>query len=275
MTFSISKSFNAFVLAGAVALAAPFAASASSGELRLERAPVNVDNYASLQSGARTFVNQCLNCHSAASMRYSKLSEIGLTEAQIKDNLLFAGDRVGELMVAALPKKDAKESFGAVPPDLSVVARARGADWLYTYMRAFYRDPNTVTGWNNLAFPGVAMPHVLWTLQGQPVLETREFEDHAKAEAALIASRTFAVLEEHGAGKEKRYLVKTAKLDKPGSQDAVQYEATVRDLVNFLVWMGEPAQSGRKTIGMVVLLVLSLLIGISWMLKRNFWKDVH
>ena len=139
MTFAISKSFNAVVLAGALALAAPLAAHASSGEMRLERAPVNVDNYASLQAGARTFVNQCLNCHSAASMRYSKLTEIGLTEAQIKDNLLFAGDRVGELMVAAMPKKDGKEAFGAVPPDLSVVARARRGLALHLHARLLPR----------------------------------------------------------------------------------------------------------------------------------------
>ena len=147
-------------------------AQASSEGIAWDKAPINVNDNASLQNGAKLFVNYCLNCHSAAFMRYNRMTEIGLTPEQIKENLLFAADKVGDTMQASINPKQAKDLFGAAPPDLSVIARSRagtggsGADYLYTYLRSYYRDDTTTTGWNNLAFPSVAMPHVLWELQG-------------------------------------------------------------------------------------------------------------
>jgi ubiquinol-cytochrome c reductase cytochrome c1 subunit len=169
-----------------VLLSAPLLAFASGAELHLDKAPDHSRDYAALQSGAQIFVNYCLNCHSASYMRYNRLRDIGLTEAQIRENLMFAAEKVGEPMTIAMQRADAKTWFGAPPPDLTVIARARatdfgsGADWLYTYLRSFYRDDERPTGWNNVVFANVGMPHVLWELQGvrEPVFETREAHEH-------------------------------------------------------------------------------------------------
>ena len=185
-------------------------------------------------------------------MRYNRLMDLGLTEQQIKDNLLFTGEKVGDPMHIAASKKDQREWFGVAPPDLSVIARSRGVDWLYTYMRSFYRDPAGVTGWNNLAFPNVAMPHVLWQLQGTQVLKS-EIEDRGGHEV------------------EHRKLV----LQSPGILSPLEYDKLARDLVNYLSYMGEPAKARRVQIGIVVLFFLSLLLVLSWLLKTEYWKDVH
>jgi ubiquinol-cytochrome c reductase cytochrome c1 subunit len=208
---------------------------------RLDRSPHDTRDLVSLQAGARTYVNYCLGCHSVQYMRYSSLTEIGIPEAQVKEYLLFTADKVGEPIKAPLDAKAGKAWFGVNPPDLSVIARVRGADWLYTYLRAFYRDPNTVTGWNNAVFPNVAMPHALWTLQG-----------------------------ERGLDPKSHKLTEISK----GAQSATEYDATVRDLVNFLVYASEPAQSRRKTIGIVVLFVLGVLFIFAYLLKQEFWRDV-
>jgi len=241
----------------------------------LDHMSVDVRDEASLQSGARTFVNYCLSCHSASMMRYNRLQDIGLTEEQIKDNLLFATDKVGDLMNVSMSRTDAKTWFGAAPPDLSVIARTRGADWLYTYLRSFYRDSGTPTGWNNLLFERVAMPHVLWTLQGQQALEVKEFKTEDEAQAAKLQSRSFSVLGERGEGSARRYLLTTTRVETPGQLNPVQYDAVVHDLVNFLVWMGEPAQETRKAIGIVVLLFLGVLLVLTWAVYKSYWKDVH
>ena len=149
-----------------------------------------------------------------------------------------------------------------------------GADWLYTYLRSFYRDPSTITGWNNLVFERVAMPHVLWTLQGQPMLEVREFKSEHEAEAAKLQSRSFSVLAEEGEGEARRYLLKSVKVESAGAMTTAQYDGMVRDLVAFLTWMGEPAQTLRQQIGIIVLLVLGVLIVLSWLLYKAFWKNV-
>jgi ubiquinol-cytochrome c reductase cytochrome c1 subunit len=232
-------------------LVAATSVQASEAGYRLDRAPIEPTNLVSLQSGARTFVNYCLNCHGAQYMRYNRLTELGLTEAQIRDNLVLTDAKVGDTMKVALGAKDGKAMFGAAPPDLSVVGRSRGADWLYTYLRTFYRDPKSPTGWNNAAFPQVAMPHALWTLQGERALDIVPAKD------------------EHGAPEYKwRQL-------SPGSQDTVQYDTTVRDLVNFLVYIGEPAAASRRQIGIVALFVLGILFIFAYALKKEFWKDVH
>lgn len=253
----------------------PSAAGAAGAALALERSPHDVQDMASLQAGARNFVNYCLNCHSMSLVRYNRLRDIGLTEEQIRDNLLFTADKVGETMNIAMSRKDAKEWFGAAPPDLSVTARARGADWLYTYLRNFYRDPATATGWNNLVFDRVGMPHVLWTLSGQTALDVKEFRTAGEAEAARLQARGFARVEETGDGAGKRWQMKSVKTGSPGSLSPAGYDEFVRDTVNFMAWAAEPVQTERKRIGIVVLFFLGLMILLAWMLKKEFWKDVH
>lgn len=230
----------------------PALAFASEAGYRLDRSPHNPNDVVSLQAGARTFVNYCLNCHGAQFMRYNRLHDIGLNEAQIRDNLMFAADKVGETMRVGLTTKDGKDWFGVAPPDLSVVGRSRGADWLYTYLRTFYRDPKTPSGWNNAVFPNAAMPHALWTLQGERSLEMVTLADKA-GHVALEYKWTQVA---------------------PGTQSTVQYDATVRDLVNFLVYVGEPAGLHRKAIGIIVLFVLGIVFIFAYLLKREFWKDV-
>jgi ubiquinol-cytochrome c reductase cytochrome c1 subunit len=225
----------------AIALLSPIAAWAAEAGYRLDRSPHDPIDLVSLQAGARTFVNYCIGCHGAQYMRYNRLTEIGLNEAQIRDNLLFTADKVGETMKTTLTTKEGKQWFGVPPPDLSVVSRSRGADWLYSYLRTFYRDPKTATGWNNAVFPNVAMPHALWTLQGERGYEAKEG--------------------------------KWVELSK-GALSPTDYDATVRDLVNFLAYVGEPAAVKRKPIGIVVLFVLMILFIFAYLLKREYWKDV-
>ncbi|WP_309626632.1 cytochrome c1 [Methylibium sp.] len=214
-----------------------------------------------LQNGARLFVNYCLNCHAASYMRYNRLRDIGLTEAQIKQNLLFATDRVGDTMKVALDPRHAKEWFGAQPPDLSVIARSRagaggsGADYLYTYLRSYYRDDTTLTGWNNLVFPHVGMPNVLWELQGQRSARFVEMKDA------------------HDPGKSVHRFAGFEQIT-PGKLSAHAYDEAVGDLVAYLQWMGEPTQNQRLRIGVWVLLFLALFTVISWRLNAAYWKDV-
>ena len=225
-----------------IVLLFPFVALAVSGGYRLDKSPHDPRDVVSLQAGARTYVNYCLGCHGLQFMRYRGFTDIGLNEAQIREHLLFTADKVGEPIKAVQDPKEAKAWFGVAPPDLSVVARSRGADWLYTYLRTFYRDPKTVTGWNNAVFRNVAMPHALWSLQG-----------------------------ERGWDEKERRLTEISK----GSLSPTQYDATVRDLVNFLVHVGEPAAVSRKAIGIAVLFVLlGVLFPLTYWLKKEFWKDV-
>lgn len=230
-----------------LALCMPVATMANEG-VHLDRAPVNLSDQASLQRGAKIFVNYCLNCHSAAYMRYNRLRDIGLSDEQIKQNLLLAGEKVGDLMTVAMDAKEAKTWFGATPPDLTVVARSRGADWLYTYLRGFYRDTTRPTGWNNTVFDKVGMPHVLYELQGEQSLKV-----------------------EAGAEGERHALV----LDKPGKLKPAEYDALVGDLVNYLVFMGEPAHGKRAHLGWFVLAFLGVFLVLAVLLKKEFWKDVH
>jgi ubiquinol-cytochrome c reductase cytochrome c1 subunit len=260
------------------ALAAPLCLAAEE-EVRLDDAPIDPRDVASLQAGARTFVNYCLNCHAAGMMRYHKLLEIGLSEQQIKDNLLFTADKVGELMNVALTRRDAKDWLGTVPPDLSVIARARGPDWLYTYLRSFYRDPESATGWNNMVYDRVAMPHVLWMLSGQQVQVQLKFKSLEQAEAVGRQQKNAWKIDEltpEQAGKDgDRFILKTIRTEIPGSLPQLEYDLLVRDLVNFMTWMAEPNQLERKQVGYVVLLVLLVLLVLAYLLYKEFWKDVH
>ncbi|MBX3658385.1 MAG: cytochrome c1 [Ramlibacter sp.] len=233
-------------------------AHANEGGMAWDKAPNKTNDLAALQNGAKLFVNYCLSCHSAAFMRYNRLTDIGLTEQQIKDNLLFTTDKVGETMKAAIDPKQAKAWFGGNPPDLTLIARSRaghggtGADYLYTYLRTYYRDPTKATGWNNLVFPNVGMPHVLWELQGerQPVFE--ETMEHGHEVKAFKGWQQVSA----------------------GTMTALQYDEAVGDLVGYLQWMGEPAQGTRVRVGVWVLLFLGLFTVIAWRLNAAFWKDV-
>ncbi len=233
-------------------------ALASEGGIAWDKAPYKNNDMPALQNGAKLFVNYCMNCHSAAYMRYNRLQDLGLTEQQIKDNLLFTTQKVGETMKAAIDPKQAKEWFGGNPPDLTVIARSRsgaggsGADYLYTYLRTYYRDASKATGWNNLAYPNVAMPHVLWELQGErrPLFEEKE---------------------EHG---HEVKVFKGWEQVTPGSMTPLQYDTAVADLVGYLQWMGEPAQGTRVRVGVWVLLFLGIFTLIAWRLNASFWRDV-
>jgi ubiquinol-cytochrome c reductase cytochrome c1 subunit len=228
----------------------PVLAIAAEGGYPLDRSPHDPRDLVSMQAGARTFVNYCLGCHGAQYMRYQGLTELGLNEAQIRDNLMFTGDKIGEPMRGSMSAKEAKQWFGVAPPDLSVIARSRGADWLYTYLRTFYRDPKTATGWNNAVFPNVGMPHALWMLQGERRLEVEEpKEGHGPVE------------------------YRWSEVSK-GAESAAEYDATVRDLVNFLVYVSEPHAASRRAIGVVTLFVLGVLFVLAWLLKKEYWKDV-
>jgi ubiquinol-cytochrome c reductase cytochrome c1 subunit len=208
----------------------------------LDRAPIDAANQDSLQRGARTFINSCLNCHSASFMRYNRLQEIGLTEKQIKDNLLFAGEKVGDTMKVAMSKKEAKAWLGVAPPDLSVEVRARGADWVYTYLRSFYRDDTRPTGWNNTVYDKVAMPHVLYELQGEQAF------NHETHELTLT---------------------------KPGKLSTEEYNTLIGDLTNYMAFMAEPGKQQRNHLGWFVLLFLGVLLVLTYKLKKAYWKDIH
>jgi ubiquinol-cytochrome c reductase cytochrome c1 subunit len=220
-----------------------------------------MSDVAALQHGAKLFVNYCLNCHSAAFMRYNRMRELDLSEDQIKKNLVFASDKVGEVMKTSLDPRQAKEWFGALPPDLSLIARSRaggggtGADYVYTYLRTYYRDDAKATGWNNLAFPSVAMPNVLWELQGQRAAKFEELKDpHDEAKTM----HRFAGFEQLT----------------PGTLTPQQFDESVGDLVAYLVWMSEPAQFQRVRLGVWVLIFLALFTVIAWRLNASYWKDV-
>jgi ubiquinol-cytochrome c reductase cytochrome c1 subunit len=246
-------------LIAALGLALAGGAHAAGGDtIAWDKAPNKTNDMAALQNGAKLFANYCLNCHSAAFMRYNRLTDIGLTEQQIKENLLFTGGKVGDTMKAAIDPQQAKEWFGGNPPDLSVIARSRsghggtGADYLYTYLRTYYRDETKATGWNNLAFPSVGMPNVLWELQGdrRPVYEE---------------------IEQHG---HKVHAFKGWEQVSPGTMTPKQFDEAVGDLVSYMQWMAEPAQNTRVRVGVWVMLFLGVLTVITWRLNAAFWKHV-
>ena len=248
-----------FLISLCLVLGVAMPAFASSDMIPLDKAPNKLNDLAALQNGAKIFVNYCLNCHAAAYMRFNRLNDIGLTDKQIKDNLLFTTDKVGDTMKISMDAKQGKDWFGGNPPDLTVIARSRagqggtGADYLYTYLRTYYRDDTKATGWNNLAFPNVGMPHVLWELQGQRRPVYKEVTQHGHA------THVFAGWQQITAGK----------------MTAVEYDTAVADLVNYLQWMSEPTQNTRVRIGVWVMLFLLIFMVIAWRLNASYWKDIR
>ncbi len=231
-------------------LAIPALSLAAGDHVKLDSVDIDLSDKASLQRGARTFINYCLSCHSAGYMRYNRMGrDLGISDELVGSNLLFATDKVGDLMKTVMPKEVALKAFGTVPPDLTLVTRSRGPEWFYTYMRSFYRDESTESGWNNTLFPSVAMPHVLYSWQG----EQR------------------AIFKEHdGIQVFDRFEVGSA-----GSMSEKDFNGTMRDLTNFMVYLGEPAKLVRYRIGVYVIIFLLIFLFITYLLKKEFWKDIH
>lgn len=233
----------------------PMTVSAAGGHQLDYHIDVDTSDVKSLQRGARIFVNYCLSCHSAAYMRYNRLgSDLGISEDVLKSNFMFGTDKPGDTMNVAMKSSDALKFFGVAPPDLSVTARSRGADWLFGYFMTFYRDPSRPLGVNNLQFKDVAMPHVLWELQGfqRPVYTTVPQQD----------------------GMETR-VIEQLEQGSPGKLNPEEYEATIYDLVNFLVYLSEPAKFQRQKLGIWVIIYLLSFLVLAIMLKKEYWKDVH
>ncbi len=223
-------------------------AAAAGGGYTLDRANIDGTDVESLQRGAKVFVDRCLSCHAADFMRYNRLTDLGLSTDQIQQYFIADSTvKVGDTMKNSIRASDAKLMFGVVPPDLSVVARSRGADWLYTYFTGFYKDEATTTGWNNRIFPNVAMPNVFWQEQG--------------VKRAV-----------HSSDSQKGL---TLEYETPGSISPSDFNRLMLDLTNYLVFMGEPAAEKRKKIGSLVIIFLILFAFMAWAVKREFWKDVH
>ncbi len=234
--------------------ALPAVSLAAGGGAPLDKANVDVSDQESLQRGAKLFSNYCLSCHSAAYHRYNRMGrDLGLTDEQVKENLMFASEKVGENMKVAMSLADGKRWFGAAPPDLTVIARARGADYIYTYLRTFYVDEKRPFGVNNVAFPDVGMPHVLWELQGlrKPVYKSVKH------------------------GDEEQHVLTGFEQVVPGTMTAAEYDQAALDLTNFMVYLAEPIQLERQRLGMWVLIFLAIFFVVAYALKKEYWKDVH
>ena len=241
----MKKLIVAFLLA-----AVPVLGFSAGGGAHLDDADIDVSDQASLQRGAKYFVNYCLSCHSAQYQRYNRTArDLGLTEEEVKENLMFTTDKIGDTMTIAMNPVDAAAWFGVAPPDLSVIARARGVDWLYTYLRGFYIDEARPFGVNNIVFPDVGMPHVLWELQGM--------------QKAVFT-------EEDGQKVFQKFEQVT-----PGTMSAAEFDNAMRDLTAFLSYVGEPIQTERKRIGIWVLLFIAVFFVLAYLLKKEYWKDVH
>ena len=242
-------------LAGAAALPAPSALGAEVG-VELESPRIDPSNRRSLQNGAKAFVNICMGCHSAGYNRYSRVAQdLGLSEEDVERNLIFTTDengeptKIGALMTNNMTVEYGKQAFGVVPPNLSLTARSRGEDWIYTMLKSYYLDPERAgTGVNNLVWPGTAMPHVLWTEQGWAAPVTEQVNGHET--------------------------VVGTELVEPGRMSPDEYDDFVADITNFLSYMSDPVREQRHEIGFLVMLFLLALLGVAYFLKKEYWKDV-
>jgi len=233
----------------------PLFASASGGNVHLEKANYDLSDKASLQNGAKLFMNYCFACHSTGYQRYQRVAtDLGIPDQLMKENLIFTDSKIGELMHNSMDKKEAAKWFGSAPPDLTLEARLRGADWIYTYLHSFYVDESRPFGVNNTVFPDVGMPHVLEELQG-------------------ISTPTYAVITDEN-GIEHRTVVALSS-DETGEMSSDEYDQAVLDLVNFLVYAGEPNKLERQSLGVWVIAFLLVLFILSYLLKKEYWRDIH
>jgi ubiquinol-cytochrome c reductase cytochrome c1 subunit len=278
----------------AIAIAAtPVVSQAAGGGVPLDPFPkAKLTDQGALQNGARLFVNYCLGCHSANLMRYNRLQDIGLTDEQIRNNLMFTATKVGDPMRIAMAPNDAKEWFGALPPDLSVIARARsshdgsGADWLYTYLRSYYRDATRATGWNNAVFPNVGMPHVLFALQGSRGATFEEIKAVKDEQTGKTTGFTKTVVTFDNQGNRSEQVTKlddkhlhegtVVRLGPAvgGTLTQAQFDEQIADLVAFMTYMADPTAKSRVRLGVWVLFFLSLFTVLAWWLNREYWKDI-
>lgn len=240
------------LIAGLMLMAVPVLGLASAGQVALEKANVDLTDRASLKSGAKHFMDYCIGCHSLKYMRYNRIGEdLGIDDASLRQDLILGDAKPGDLITNAMRPEDGEKWFGTEVPDLTLVTRWRSPDWLYTYLKTFYTDPTRPYGVNNLVFPAVGMPHVLADLQGvqEPVLGG------------------------HPVGGNP--VVTGVKLTQPGTLAPEEYSAMVRDITAFLTYVGEPIQLERKRLGIYVLLFLGLFFIVAYLLKKEYWKDVH
>ena len=257
----------------------PVTGMASSGGPELEQANIDLGNHASIQRGAKLFVNYCMGCHSAKYVRYKLFTEVGLTEDDIKENLMFTDGKIGDLMKIAMPEDDAAKWFGAPAPDLTLVARIRhgGADWIYSYLKGFYTDPSRPMGVNNTVFPNVGMPHVLWEMQGvqSPVYRYEAQHDgHSVAEFETEAEAA-AYVQEHGEAYRIEKVVDHLEMAQPGSLTTEEYDQVARDLATYLAYISEPMKLERQSMGVWAMLFLIVFSVIAYLMKKEWWKDVH
>jgi ubiquinol-cytochrome c reductase cytochrome c1 subunit len=223
--------------------------------MALQTATIDLGNEASLQRGAKYFVNYCLSCHSAKQLRYSRMAEdLAISPELVELNLMFTGEKIFDGMTISMRPKDAEKWFGVNPPDLSLIARSRGADWLYTYLKSFYIDESRPFGVNNALFPKVGMPHVLADLQG---LQKAVYKEVVSADGAT------------------RSVIEKLEIAQPGRMNEKEFDQAMNDLVNFMVYMGEPAKMERQKLGWKVLAFILLMIVIFYLLKKEYWKDIH
>jgi len=250
----------------ASALVSSAAVAAGGHGAAVDKVYLNMSDKAALQNGAKLFVNYCLSCHSAQYARYNRVAEdLDIPLEQLKSSLMFTTEKEGDLMTTTMPAKDAKAWFGVTPPDLTLVARVRKPDWIYTYLRAFYRDDNSPSGWNNSLFENVAMPHAMYELQGVQKLvgKVADGGDHSIDQSASDGE-TYTVV-----GDAKFELVH------PGKLSPAEFDKAMGDLTAFLTYLGEPAQLKRKTIGVFSIAFVLLLMGLCYLLKKEYWRDVH
>ena len=248
----MTKTFASRLAVFASGLLISFSAFAAGGGATLQ-AGNDLSDRASLQRGAQLYMNYCAGCHSLKYMRYSRMAEdLGLTEDEVMKNLNFTGAKFGEQVQVSMPAAGGEKWFGKMPPDLSVNSRVRGSDWIYTYLKSFYLDESRPLGWNNKLFPNASMPNPLWELQG---LQHAEF-----------GAPDPATGERH---------VESLKVTQPGRQEAREFDQTARDITNFLEYVGEPAALKRQSVGVWVILFLAALTFLAYLLKQEYWKDVH
>ena len=248
----MTKTFASRLAVFASGLLISFSAFAAGGGATLQ-AGNDLSDRASLQRGAQLYMNYCAGCHSLKYMRYSRMAEdLGLTEDEVMKNLNFTGAKFGEQVQVSMPAAGGEKWFGKMPPDLSVISRVRGSDWIYTYLKSFYLDESRPLGWNNKLFPNASMPNPLWELQG---LQHAEF-----------GAPDPATGERH---------VESLKVTQPGRQEAREFDQATRDITNFLEYVGEPAALKRQSVGVWVILFLAALTFLAYLLKQESWKDVH
>jgi len=236
----------------------PALAFASGGGASLLKAPIVPTDQASLQSGAKLFMNYCFGCHDTQYQRYNRVAkDLGIPDDLMRENLIFTGAKIGELMLNSTTDKQASKWFGQTPPDLTLITRARGTDWVYTYLKSFYADPERPFGVNNPLLPGVGMPHVLQSLQGVPTASFTTDENGKK----------HLVVDEHG--------IIITETDGSGELSDDEFDTAVTDLVNFLAYAGEPSKLERQSLGKWVLGFLAIFFVLAYLLKKEYWRDVH